>query len=247
MPKEVDAIQARSTKHWPALKTALSRLKKLLPDELQSSETFIVGGSIIDAIQSSPIALRFEPSKDIDLFFPNEEAFTRANEYFAALEEPGGGSQLVYHQPNKTSYVFNGVKFDLVSSVYNDTPDELVDLVDFTVSTGAFDLRDDHFCSHRLFFQDVAAKALRAHALPNPTKTMFRMPRYVQRGFWPDYGTLTRIGKNIEANALEEAFLTTPPDDGIAGAVDEAKTAASSSAGPVKLFDWTELNQEDIP
>ncbi len=244
MPKEVDAIRSRNVKNSPALKAALGRLKKLLPPEMSLGvEAFIVGGSILDALvgrQGQP----FAPAKDVDIFFPNEEAFEQARDSFSSHEEPfdKGDAKLVYQRPNKTSYTYRGVKFDLVSSVYCDTPEELVDLVDFTVSSGAFDLRDDHFCSHRLFFEDFSAKALRAHALPNPTKTMFRMPRYVQRGFWPDYGTLTRIGKNIESAALEREFITVPPSEEFGVQNQELVITA------MKLFDWTELQEDhDAP
>lgn len=123
-----------------------------------------------------------ENPTDIDLFFPDNNEFQRGILHFRDYEEMKGGKEakIIFENDNVIKYKYKGKIFDLVKKHFKD-PQETINQFDFTVTCAATD--GDKFYQHPSFFIDLAKKQLMVNNLPYPLSTMWRMQKYMLKGY----------------------------------------------------------------
>lgn len=187
---------------------ALNYFNKLILEDLKKvCNCWIAGGSIRDYFSKEKI-------KDIDLFFPNEEHFIKCLSYFgiyknnSLLESFQGGNN--YETKNKdTEIVFqnnNAIKINYKKQTidiikhYFESPEETILNFDFTCCSAAIDGKNIYI--HDTFFQDLASKRLIINSLPYPVSSLYRLQKYIKKGYTMCSGGLISLAMAISEKEI---------------------------------------------
>lgn len=154
----------------PQLSNCINYFNKLILNELKDvCNCWIGGGAVRDYFSVGYI------TKDIDLYFPNEEEYEKCRIYFS-----NKWSKELFDNQNVKKIVYNKRNIDLIKH-YFAGPSEAIQEFDFTVCCVAVDR--DNVYTHPTFFMDLAKRALVINKLPYPLATMWRMQKYIQKGY----------------------------------------------------------------
>lgn len=140
-----------------------------------------------------------ENFSDVDLFFKNEEEFSKALNYFT-----GKNHKLILDNINcKKIYLIDETfTVDLVKRFYS-SPEDCIKEFDFTVCCCAID--KERFYEHERFEKDLNDRKLVINTLPYPLSTLRRLQKYIKKGFSICNGGLLDIAK-----AISELDLSNP-------------------------------------
>lgn len=194
---------------------------KQILDELKDvCITWVGGGCVRDYFSVGKL------TSDIDLYFTCEEDYLKCKKYFVELttvtvskEEDGKTivtkfpkqkAKVIFENDNVTKIIYKGRPFDLVRK-YFPSASETIKEFDFTVCCAAVDIHNVY--THETFFIDLAKRQLMINKLPFPLSTMWRMQKYIQKGYYMCSGEMLKLSKAIgelqtntkegEENAIE--------------------------------------------
>jgi len=91
---------------------------------------------------------------------------------------------------------YKGREYDLVKKYFTDASTCIAEF-DFTVCSAAVDLKEVY--THETFFIDLAKRQLMINKLPYPLSTMWRMQKYIQKGYYMCSGEMLKLSKAIGA------------------------------------------------
>lgn len=187
---------------------AINYFDRLILNELKDvCATWIGGGSVRDYFSVGYI------TGDVDLYFSNKEEFDKCHQYFmynGIIEKKDGdivsnvskpAAFLLYENDNVCKLLYKGKKYDLVKKFFSD-PETAINAFDFTVSCAAIDRTKVY--THPTFFVDLAKRALVINKLPYPMSTLWRMQKYIKKGYTICSGGLLDIAKAISSLELHK-------------------------------------------
>jgi len=166
--------------------------------------TWVGGGCVRDYFSVGKL------TSDIDLYFSCEEDYLKAKKYLVEqsivkieTEEDGKTivnkfpkpkAKIVFENDNVTKVIYKGRQFDLVRK-YFPNASETIKEFDFTVCCAAVDIHNVY--THETFFIDLSKRQLMLNKLPFPLSTMWRMQKYIQKGYFMCSGEMLKLSKAI--------------------------------------------------
>lgn len=168
------------------LDNAVERYNKIILSELKEAgiNCWLAGGALRDYFMG--IAIK----TDYDLFFPNDEEYGKAKEYFKKHE-----SEVKWESDNGMKVRHKGKTYDLVKKFFT-SPQETIDNFDFTVSMFAVDYERVYF--GETTFIDLAKRQLMINKITYPASTMSRAFRYYKKGFSMCLGEMKKLFEAIQ-------------------------------------------------
>ena len=177
----------------------------LILDELKEiCITWVGGGCVRDYFSVGKL------TSGIDLFFNCEEDYLKAKKYFVEqyfinktkeedgktiiTQTPKKKAKVIFENDNVTKIIYNGRPYDLVRKFFP-SPEETIKKFDFTVCCAAVDIHKVY--THDTFFIDLAKRQLMINELPFPLSTMWRMQKYIQKGYFMCSGEMLKLSKAI--------------------------------------------------
>lgn len=142
---------------------------------------YIAGGSLRSFFDRTPL-------EDYDVFFRDEESFTRTLNAFTTQ-----GFEVVWKCPMgslttlKMKHALRTYKVQLITERFYPSMEALLDSFDFTVTRFGYD--GSHIYFDRQAYRDARSKTLRIHHLSYPIATLKRVEKYVKKGYktTPDF------------------------------------------------------------
>lgn len=193
---------------------AVTKFGKIILDELADENIFcwVAGGSVRDFFMGVKL------DTDYDIFFPNDNEFTKAREYLI-----NSGGEIKWESDNGCKFKYNGKIFDLVKKFFNN-PQDTIDAFDFTVSMFAVD-RITVYHGESSFI-DLSKRQLMINKITYPASTLSRAFRYYKKGFTMCLGEMRKMIESIQ---------------------DMPKTVEETKPVDVTdiVFDFTNLNQKN--
>lgn len=168
---------------------------------LSGIECWIAGGAVRDYF----MGIR-QFKTDIDLFFPDETEFLKADIFF--IEK---GKEL-RETRNSKSFLYKSNRYDLVKKFFS-SPDETIKAFDFTVCCAAVDRKRLYL--HDSFFIDLSSRKLVINTLPYPLSTLQRMQKYIRKGFSICNGGILEIAnaiRELDQEEMEAKHIESYPD-----------------------------------
>lgn len=166
---------------------AVERYNNIILKELKEEADvtcWIAGGAIRDYFMGKPI------KTDHDLFFPSEEMFNKAADYFKKYE-----AEIKWESDNGLKVIYKGRTFDLVKHFFP-TPQETIEAFDFTVSMFAVDSEKVYY--GETSFIDLAKRQLMINKITYPASTLSRAFRYYKKGFSMCLGEMRKMYEVIQ-------------------------------------------------
>ena len=168
--------------------------------------TWVGGGCVRDYFSVGKL------TSDIDLYFTCVEDFEKCKKYLleqttVRVEREEEGKIIIekYPKPKATKgfendnvlkVKYKGRDYDLVKKYFTNAS-ACIDEFDFTVCCAAVDLSNVY--THDTFFIDLAKRQLMINKLPFPLSTMWRMQKYIQKGYYMCSGEMLKLSKAIGA------------------------------------------------
>lgn len=189
------------------LDNCVKYFNRVILDELKPvCITWAAGGCVRDYFSIGKL------TSDIDLYFPDEDNFLKAKKYLTEqaeikTEREEDGKLVVetkakplavqyFENDNVVMVKYRGRKFDLIKKFFP-SPEMTITEFDFTVCCAAVD--SGKVYTHETFFIDLAKRQLMINKLPFPLSTMWRMQKYIQKGFYMCSGEMLKLSKAIGA------------------------------------------------
>lgn len=194
------------------LDNCVKYFNRLILDELKGiCMTWVAGGCVRDYFSIGKL------TSDIDLFFTCEEDYLKCKNYLCLgatrkvqrtepATHPDADDKIIietidkslakvtFENDNVTKVIYNGRHFDLVKK-YFPAPTESMMAFDFTVCCAAVD--NGRVYMHETFFIDLAKRQLMINQLPFPLSTMWRMQKYIKKGFCICSAEMLKLSKAI--------------------------------------------------
>lgn len=182
--------------------------KQILGELKDICITWVAGGCVRDYFSIGKL------TSDIDLYFSCEEDYLKCKKYLVEQKtrriittEPTQGddkkivtitdkplAKILFENDNVTKVSYKGRPYDLVRK-YFPSASETINEFDFTVCCAAVDIHNIY--THDTFFIDLAKRQLMINKLPFPLSTMWRMQKYIQKGFYMCSGEMLKLSKAI--------------------------------------------------
>lgn len=181
---------------------------KIILDELKDvGIVWVAGGCVRDYFSIGYLG------SDIDLYFQSDEDYKKCTDYLlnatkttikttdennvVTIEKKSKPKAIkLFENDNVLKIKYKNKEYDLVKKVFP-SPSECIKAFDFTVSCGAVDIHNCYF--HDTFFIDLAKRQLMINELPFPLSTMWRMQKYIKKGFTICSGEMLKLSKAIGA------------------------------------------------
>lgn len=183
--------------------STVTNLTKHLP-----TGAYIAGGFVAQLIRGS----KDQKPSDIDIFFNSGDSFAQAYKLFTSPPEGDGG---VFHgyttetRPQdlvgQSSRTVRLVKFtnedpeklpvQLIKMVWYDNAEAVIDSFDFTTCQFAID--GDQFVFNPIAMVDLYRGKLIMHRYQYPAETLYRVIKYVKKGYSASPSSLFDIAKGI--------------------------------------------------
>jgi hypothetical protein len=187
------------------LENCVKYFSKQILDELKEvCITWVGGGCVRDYFSVGKL------TSDIDLYFSCEEDYIKCKKYLTeqttitlSKEEDGKTivtkfpkpkAKVIFENDNVTKVIYKGRPYDLVRKWFT-SASETIKEFDFTVCCAAVDIHNVYV--HETFFIDLAKRQLMINKLPFPLSTMWRMQKYIQKGFYMCSGEMLKLSKAI--------------------------------------------------
>lgn len=183
---------------------------------------FVAGGCVRDYFSEAKL------TSDIDVYFNSEIDFLKIKDYLlnqtkeAYLDgeekktRPKEKAIILYENEKVVKVKYKNKVIDLVFSLY-ENPQNCIDKFDFTVSCAAVDLKQVYH--HPTFFIDLAKRQLMINSLPFPLSTLWRLQKYIKKGYTICRGEMLKLSQAIGTvtapNITNET--TTPLDSVMSG------------------------------
>lgn len=191
---------------------ALTSLLTYLPDGV-----FIAGGFVASIINDN------HQASDIDLFFNGSDAFEKTYDLFVNPPQHEDawifrGCELSIQQKelNKQSERLKLVNvkpinpkrlpIQLIKMVWYETARDVIDSFDFTATQ--FAINKDELCFNPLSMDDLNKKRLVVHRHQYPLEMLYRLVKYVKKGYSVPAETISSVVKGIrDAESDSHEFL----------------------------------------
>jgi hypothetical protein len=177
-------------------KNAVEKFNEIILNELtkESINVWVAGGSIRDYFMGIPV------KTDFDLFFPNEDAHTKAFAYFL-----NNNATVKWESDNGIKLSYKNKTFDLIKK-YFVTPEDTINAFDFTVSMFAIDNMKVYY--GETSFIDLSKRQLMINKITFPISTLSRAFRYYKKGFVMCKGEMLKLAKSLQSIPKEENLET---------------------------------------
>lgn len=177
------------------LDNAVERYNKIILSELKEAgvNCWLAGGALRDYFMGIQI------KTDYDIFFPNDEEYGKAKEYFKKQE-----SEVKWESDNGMKVKHKGKTYDLVKKFFA-SPQETIDNFDFTVSMFAVDSERVYY--GETTFIDLAKRQLMINKITYPASTMSRAFRYYKKGFSMCLGEMKKLFEAIQDTPKPEQSI----------------------------------------
>lgn len=168
------------------LENAVERYGKIILKELKEAgvNCWLAGGALRDYFMGVVI------KTDYDLFFPNEQEYNKASEYFKKQN-----ADVRWESDNGMKVKHKGKTYDLVKKFF-DSPQSTIDNFDFTVSMFAVDTEMVYY--GETTFIDLAKRQLMINKISYPASTLSRAFRYYKKGFSMCHGEMRKLVESIQ-------------------------------------------------
>ncbi len=194
---------------------------------LAENGCWIGGGAITSVFTNKPI-------NDIDVYFPNKEAFSNVMAHVYGVSWNGGGDLsfrncIVQHVTNKSILITSDEeKVQFIVFRFFESVQDIFDSFDFTAVMGAFNMKDEEFILHPDFLKHNAQRFLSFNkGTAYPLISMLRVDKYRERGYTTSKQEMLKIGFAINAKNF----------DSWEKAIDEV--GSMYGLDPEKVFDTT--------
>jgi len=179
---------------------------KLILDELKDiAICWVCGGCVRDYFSVGKL------TSDIDIYFQSEDDYLKVKKYLVddsirKVTETGDDNvvtiktfpkkkaKVIFENDNVTKVIYNGRQFDLCRKYFTDAATTIQEF-DFTVCCAAVDIKQVYH--HDTFFIDLSKRQLMINKLPFPLSTMWRMQKYIQKGYFMCSGEMLKLSKAI--------------------------------------------------
>lgn len=177
---------------------------------------FIAGGCFRNIFDNTPV-------KDIDIFFENNEDYTKAKSYYENKDN------FIKYYDNKKVVAFkhtkNGMVIELIQSVFG-KPEEIINNFDFSITKFAYykekvifdeeEITEYKIIHHKDYFEHLHLKRLVTNEmLIYPNSTFERLLKYAKYGYFPCRETKMHIINNIKNSNNEFDILSESLYDGV--------------------------------
>lgn len=205
------------------IENCINKFKEIILTELMNEEIncWIAGGSVRDYFMGIPV------KTDIDIFFPNEEEYKKAEKFF---KQKNG--EVKWNSDNGMKIKYKKKTFDLVKKFFKN-PKDTINNFDFTVSMLAVDKNNVYFGETTLI--DLAKRQLMINKITYPASTTSRMVRYLKKGFNICNGELYKIIKSIQEEERKK-INEINNNNSESNNIEEIKNNEETSSGD--LFDF---------
>lgn len=188
------------------LQNCIKYFNTLILRELQEvSICWMAGGCIRDYFSTGKL------DSDIDIFFPDADQFEKCRKYLIDSKErsiktivdekevvriiPKENAVVLFQNDNVVKIKYKGRKYDLVKK-YFASPELTIEAFDFTVCCAAVDGKS--VFTHDTFWIDLAKRQLMINKLPFPLSTLWRLQKYIKKGYTICSGEMLTLAKAIE-------------------------------------------------
>lgn len=185
------------------LQNAVNFFSKLILDDLKGAgvaKPVVAGGCLRDYFLGE-----LSYKTDIDIFFPNEEDYLKAEKWFKDNK-----CKIVYESGNSIRFRHKKRIFDVVKKYYIADPQSLIESFDFTVCQIATD--GEKVYHSESFFIDLAKKQLMYTGSPFPANSIWRLSKYLMKGFRICREQTQKVADDHASWALIQT-LNTPADE----------------------------------
>jgi hypothetical protein len=133
---------------------------------------------------------------DIDVYFPDHKSFSN----FEKEAKAAGFEKHPLHYCKMVDTVFGRKMIQIASDPYwHVMPKILIEHFDFTICMFAFDLHTGELFHHADAPDQLKARKLVIHSLPNPLMSCYRGMRYISRGFTIDPDQAKVMARAVKA------------------------------------------------
>jgi len=167
--------------------------KLIIKDMPQNLDFWIAGGSVADAFTKGKI------EGDIDMYFPNQENYDKALEYFKSK------GKVIYDEENSVKIKTANFEVDLVKN-FSPSKEDTVSQFDYTICTGIVDRSGVHFSKE--FIYALKNKKLQVNSLCNPIGAVKRIKKYAKRGYDLSNKELQKIVNKIARTDVQELYAS---------------------------------------
>jgi hypothetical protein len=215
------------------LDNCVKYFNKLILDELgRVCITWVAGGCVRDYFSVGHL------TSDVDLYFPDEHNFNECRKYLMDTKEyqltrEEDGKTIIemktkplaiklFENDNVLKVEYKGRIYDVIKKHFPSCQDTINQFY-FTVCCAGVDNKNVY--THQSFFIDLAKRQLMINELPFPLSTLWRLQKYIKKGYTICSGEMLKLGK-----AIGSLQVNTP--DGEAKAIE---LNPLSDGGPIFL------------
>jgi len=124
-------------------------------------------------------------STDHDVFTPNDDIMNLIKKFI-----DGDNGTMLFESESSIKFSYLGLTVDVIKHHFP-TMEDTIDNFDFTVCMFAVD--KNRFVASETSFIDLAKKQLMIHKLPYPESSMWRMTKYIGKGYGICKGELSKL------------------------------------------------------
>lgn len=173
----------------------LNQLKKEdIIIDLKDCNAIIAGGSIASIFSEQKI-------KDYDVYFRNKEDFQKMFNILSNKKD----IRLVYTTDCAETFKSENIIVQLIKiEKLMGEPEDIINKFDYSVCMGAYDFKFDSFTLNKNFLKDLAARRLIFNINSNyPLASLYRMKKYINKGYNISGGEIIKLGLSINNLRLE--------------------------------------------
>ena len=165
----------------------LKKIKQLdLYDLLQENNVMIAGGAIRSVFANEKI-------KDYDLYFKTKKELLEVKSHISK------DFDLVSETDNAYTFSKNNAIIQIIRmpEMILEDPQHIIDQFDYSICMGIYDIKQRKFILGETFLEDIARKELRYNIGRYPLASLFRIRKYLQRGYYISGTEIIKIGLAI--------------------------------------------------
>jgi hypothetical protein len=168
--------------------------KQFLPGSHDSvrAKTILAGGALLSYFTDSTV-------RDFDLYFRTpadfEQICANVPGTFALVPQVSERS-VTYRRTESIDGQYYVRTLNMIKNKHPVSPEDLIESYDFTVCMCA--MTYDSIVYHPQYFMDVATRSLRVYNPDNPTSSLYRMQKYIKRGYSIDQENMHKLLEAIQ-------------------------------------------------
>lgn len=161
----------------------IRKLNNMFRDHIEIEDNFYMAGGCFDWSREL---------SDVDVFFQSEDDFHNV------IKELDEFAIRVRVTDNSSSYLWKGIKFDIVKSKFYNSVEEVIESFDFVNCMAGIDCHSSKFISHKDWYTVNKQKRLAIHKITYPMASLRRAFKYAAKGYFVCHGSMLRLAEAIK-------------------------------------------------